>query len=275
MAEKILKGINFPGLEDTYIIPEVDNTLKKSGSPADAKAVGDALATKQPVGNYVKTINGNTPDENGNVTIEVGSGGSDVPGVSVQSDWNVTDENDPAYIKNRPFGETEESVELLIPTEFGPFYINESLFGLVNYEDIATYTLVVGEMYRVTWDGIAYDCIAQDINALYVGGIALGNCSAFGFTGNGEPFIVYLANGYCGYLALTDASAGGAHTVGIEKIEIVVEKIDPKYLPDNIGGSSGPALPEVTTADAGKFLRVTDEGLWAAVSIPNAEGVGF
>lgn len=43
MAEKILKGINFPGLEDTYIIPEVDDTLSKLGSPADAKAVGDAI----------------------------------------------------------------------------------------------------------------------------------------------------------------------------------------------------------------------------------------
>ena len=43
MAEKILKGINFPGLEDTYIIPEVDSTLSKSGQAADAKAVGDAI----------------------------------------------------------------------------------------------------------------------------------------------------------------------------------------------------------------------------------------
>ena len=54
MAEKILKGINFPGLEDTYLIPEVDSTLSKSGQAADAKIVGEALAGKQPIGNYIQ-----------------------------------------------------------------------------------------------------------------------------------------------------------------------------------------------------------------------------
>ena len=33
-------------------------------------------------------------------------------------------------------------------------------------------------------------------------------------------------------------------------------------------------IPEVTSEDNGKFLRVVD-GAWAAVSVPNAEGVGF
>lgn len=44
-------------------------------------------------------------------------------------------------------------------------------------------------------------------------------------------------------------------------------KIDPKYLPDNIGGG----MPEVTEADNGKFLRVVD-GAWAAVTLPIYNG---
>lgn len=44
MANKPLRGINFPGLEDTYIVPEPDTSLSMSGSPADAKATGDAIA---------------------------------------------------------------------------------------------------------------------------------------------------------------------------------------------------------------------------------------
>ena len=34
-------------------------------------------------------------------------------------------------------------------------------------------------------------------------------------------------------------------------------------------------LPEVTVNDAGKFLRVSSSGTWAAEVIPNAEGVSF
>ena len=51
--------------------------------------------------------------------------------------------------------------------------------------------------------------------------------------------------------------------------EPVIKKIDKKYLPDDIGG-----MPKVTAEDNGKFLRVVD-GAWAAVSLPNAEEVGF
>ena len=61
---------------------EVDSTLSQEGKAADAKAVGDALAEKQPIGNYVKTINGSVPDENGN--IEVDSGYEDAIYITVE-----------------------------------------------------------------------------------------------------------------------------------------------------------------------------------------------
>jgi len=43
MANKPLKSIKFPGLSDTYTVPEVDSTLTGSGKAADAKVVGDQL----------------------------------------------------------------------------------------------------------------------------------------------------------------------------------------------------------------------------------------
>lgn len=46
----------------------------------------------------------------------------------------------------------------------------------------------------------------------------------------------------------------------VEKTELV--KIDPKYLPDNIGGTSGSGLPEVSTSDDGKVTKVVN-GKWS------------
>jgi hypothetical protein len=45
MAQKPLRGINFPGLEDTYIVPEADDTLSTtSTNPIQNKAVAQRLS---------------------------------------------------------------------------------------------------------------------------------------------------------------------------------------------------------------------------------------
>lgn len=43
MANIPLKSIKFPGLDDTYTVPQVDADLDTTGAAADAKATGDAL----------------------------------------------------------------------------------------------------------------------------------------------------------------------------------------------------------------------------------------
>ena len=43
MANKPLKSVQFPGLDDTYTIPQVDTTLAVTGAAADAKKVGDEI----------------------------------------------------------------------------------------------------------------------------------------------------------------------------------------------------------------------------------------
>lgn len=60
MANIPLKTIKFPGLENTYTVPQLDDTLAVTGKAADAKAVGDALAEKANVdGEYESMTVGN------------------------------------------------------------------------------------------------------------------------------------------------------------------------------------------------------------------------
>lgn len=45
MANIPLKTIKFPGLSDTYTVPEIDNTLLNPGEAADAKKTGEEIST--------------------------------------------------------------------------------------------------------------------------------------------------------------------------------------------------------------------------------------
>lgn len=49
--------------------------IEGSENPVQSKVIQSALAGKQPLGSYVKTVNGATPDENGNVEVESGGSG--------------------------------------------------------------------------------------------------------------------------------------------------------------------------------------------------------
>lgn len=139
-------------------------------------------------------------------------------------------------------------------------------------EDLSDFTLVVGETYTVIWNGVSYEC--ECIEAM---GIPLvGNTVVIGEEDNGLPFLITrdITGNRIGVVGWAAAFLNPVEEAVYDCIIMknAVTKIDKKFIPDDIGGS---ALPEVTTSDAGKFLRVSADGIWIAESIPSAEGASF
>lgn len=98
---------------------------------------------------------------------------------------------------------------------------------LVFGEDIDAFTLVSGKMYRVLWDGTEFEVIAQDASALFIeGALALGNLTAYGLSGNNEPFIIGWTKYGVSFFA-ADGDESTTHTIAIylivETAEVVLK----------------------------------------------------
>lgn len=75
MANIPLKSIKFPGLSDTYTVPQVDDTLATAGAAADAKKTGDELSDlKSALSQAQEDILENTSAIDGKVNKPTGSG---------------------------------------------------------------------------------------------------------------------------------------------------------------------------------------------------------
>ena len=105
-----------------------------------------------------------------------------------QPDWNQNDETAPDYVKNRPFY-TGDSVETALVEESTASFIERN--GLYIAEFLSTFEATVGETYKVTWDGAAYECVCVDFeNSLFIGNLSIAGAGS----DTGEPFLMGINN---------------------------------------------------------------------------------
>ena len=204
----------------------LDTTLTASGKAAESAAVGQyfmqamltfgsELANKQPKGNYVLTVNGQTPDADGNVVVEGGGGG-------------VTSWND---LTDKPFYE-EVSLETVVPEETYSGFTYLSALGLYGKAGMNWFSLQEGAKYIVRWEGQDWPVTAFKMAQQGMEAIVLGNEKLL--SGESatpvEPFVVYqiLDNNYCAICAM---DAESSHTVGVFKDDSVIKTLDAKFLP--------------------------------------------
>lgn len=230
---------------------ETNAKTSETNAAASAEEAKKAAEEAKNAGG-VKTVNGQKPDENGNVEIEVGSGsGVEVtakPGQLIRV--KETDENgNPTAWEAVPWGYTEgetihpipgellpegvpyvekgETVEIL--AECQPPFDGDEMFsasGAVSVEPGAT--------CQINWNGVPYICTAQDLAVLAPGAVLLGNGTEVGFPSNGEPFVIMVAPIGDGTLAFNIFPFDGSTevTISISRVMETVHKLEPKLLPD-------------------------------------------
>ena len=140
-------------------------------------------------------------------------------------DWNVNDETNPSYIKNRPFY-TTDPVETVI--------VEETTITLQNGMGQLTsiQPLEVGQEYIITLDGTTYNCVAklnEKYNMPYVGNAVLLGIGE----DTGEPFFI-APKGSDTELGIKINSDVLEHTVGIVGMISEIRKLDEKYIPDSL-----------------------------------------
>jgi len=126
----------------------------------------------------------------------------------------------------------------------------------------------------VEFDGVTYECSQQRLTAMD-NAMAVGNCTVYGGTDNGEPFLVSMLhfndNGNMLYFFVVGALADTApteHTVRVyQKLSEAKYVLKEEYIPDSA------KLPAATSEDNNKFLRLVDGvPTWVALTDVSQEG---
>lgn len=162
----------------------------------------------------VKTVNGASPDDNGNVEIEIPEGFS--------GSWND--------LKDKPFYAEQEEVEIVpelevvFSSDSGP---QVSWSELIPYD----YDLENEQLYIVTWNGRAYTCIGRKVDEyVYIGNPYIW---ANDYDDDGTPFCIYRDEDdgklWCGtYKPDNEITV----SISVTYMRETIHKIDAKYLPE-------------------------------------------
>ena len=190
-----------------------------------------------------KTINGESIVGEGDITIEGGGASS----------WND--------LTDKPFGE-----EQLIEWTFDEDVVFSQDYGDGYIESDGEYTLIggliVGNEYKVTYDGEEYTCVCYDSD-----GLSLGDESIWGGEPTGDyPFAAY-AYDYDGqwYIGFATPTTGEPH-ISIAGVWKTITKLSSEVLPQASDGGAGIisrwAVQDIICPDFSYYENVTTPNMF-------------
>lgn len=240
----------------TSVTLQIDVEGAEIVKPLDKKYLPDDIGA-------VKTVNGQEPDENGNVQVETSS----------QSDWNAA-EGEPGHVLNRTHWEENSLVEVLPELKFTSYAGNGTTLK-------TPLGLTPGKTYIVNWNGAEYSCKAFTVSftadngdtytSTVIGDYSISDTSA---TATGEPFCIsehdqaelIEAFAVAVYIKVRDDTIHDCIVSIYEETE-TIHKLAGKYLPNGVpyfegGGEPVELLPPTKLeGEDGEFIVPADAGI--------------
>lgn len=199
----------------------------------------------------VASVNGTTPDENGNVEVQSG----------VQSDWNENNETSPAFVKNRPFYTGEPVFKEIIPEQT---YAMLSTGRFTIYADESgtyPYSLEPDKEYTVVYNGTTYELTSSNMEGAGI----VGDANPL-LTGS-EPTMPFAIFAGGGMLQIIDYAGNTEVTFKISANNTEIKKIDTKYIPwnDAVGLCPPPvfinkSVSDLTDEEKQKYYDLFNKG---------------
>ena len=235
-----MRANNLVNEEEIYLIenPVADYIKEVNKGAAQkfwrgTKEEFDAITEKSDDTMYIVT------DENGGTVVD-----------QVNADWNENNSKSRAYIKNRTHW--TDITKIIVYRDWGGGAYTENLENVTltfedGYNDASTLLsgnayinpncfLELGRTYYVVWDGVEYECVCTrmvdewDEETLYIG-TQDGAC----------PFYVcYNSTGTAvlSYINGERETGTTTHILSLYELSEIIQKLDSKYLPDDIGVQS-------------------------------------
>lgn len=180
---------------------------------------------------FVKSVNGIEPDENGNINIEIPE--IDVDSLAIKPDWNQNDENESDYIKNRTHWVVDRGIvetEIISECTFRPYPAG----GVgVHYIGSLPSPVTLGATYIVTLNGTVYECAAHLGKS---GFVSIGNETVYpGVTREeGEPFYIEYLDYNSEITVYLDNTNNNTMSIIKRVHDITYHTLDEKFIPDSI-----------------------------------------
>ena len=190
--------------------------------------------------------------------------------VNNQSDWDMNDDVNPAYIKNRPCYTQQGVIVSYVPEQ--TVTIDEDGGYVSLRSDIAEH-FEEGCTYFVTFNGVEYECVGWHGEGAYY----IGNGNIYGGAGMGED-VPFSCDSYGRGEVYLNAQDAGDYTISISVEGEYVHKLDKKYLPDIIGIYGQGEYAEIfndyrLNVATGNYSHAEGSATTASGAYSHAEGV--